>query len=48
MIFDPVKSKRKQFYELIVSKNAKVSRGFTKLKVDFDLDKVILQRPLSI
>ena len=35
-IFDPVGCKSKQFYELLISKNAMVSRGFTKLKEDLD------------
>ena len=36
-IFDPVKCKSKQFYELLISKKTMVSRGFTKLKEVFDL-----------
>ena len=37
-IFDPVKCKSKQFYTLLILKKTMVSRGFTKLKEDFDLD----------
>jgi len=37
-IFNPVTSKSKQFYHLLVSEKAKPSRGFKKLKEDFDLD----------
>ena len=37
-IFNPVTSKSKQFYHLLVSVKAKPSRGFKKLKEDFDLD----------
>jgi len=37
-IFNPVTSKSKQFYHLLVSLKAKPSRGFKKLKEDFDLD----------
>ena len=37
-IFDPEKCKSKQFYTLLISKKTMVSRGFTKLKEDFDLD----------
>ena len=39
-IFDPVKFKSKQFYTLLIPKKTMVSRGFTKLKEDFDLDDV--------
>ena len=37
-IFNPVTSKSKQFYHLLVSEKAKPSRGFKKLKEDFDRD----------
>lgn len=40
-IFDPVKCKSKQFYELLILKKTLASRGFTKLKNDFsDLDDI--------
>ena len=39
-ISDPVRCKSKQFYELLISKKTMVSRGFAKLKDDFDLDDI--------
>ena len=36
--FNPLASKSKQFYRLLVSVKVKPSRGFIKLKEDFDLD----------
>ena len=36
--FNPLTSKNKQFYRLLVSIKVKPSRGFIKLKEDFDLD----------
>ena len=39
-VFDPVLCKSKQFYELLITKKGIVSRGFTKLKKDFDLDDI--------
>ena len=36
--FNPLASKSKQFYHLLVSVKVKPSRGFIKLKEDFDLD----------
>ena len=39
-LFDPVSCKSKQLYELLISKTTVVSRGFTKLKDDFDLDDI--------
>ena len=35
---NPLTSKNKQFYRLLVSVKVKPSRGFIKLKEDFDLD----------
>ena len=35
--FNPLTSKSKQFYRLLVSVKVKPSRGFIKLKEDFDL-----------
>ena len=44
-IFDPVKCKSNQFYELLMSKKTMVySRGFTKLKEDFDLDDITVSK----
>ena len=43
-IFDPVKCKSKQFYTLFISKKTMVSRDFTKLKEDFDLDDVTVRK----
>ena len=43
-IFDPVSCKSKQFYELLISKKTVVSRGFTKLKDDFDLDDITVSK----
>ena len=43
-IFDPVRCKSKQFYELLIAKKTMVSRGFTKLKEDFDLDDVFVSK----
>ena len=37
-LFDPLLCKSKQFYELLITKKAIVSRGFTKLKNAFGLD----------
>ena len=36
--FNPLTSKSKQFYHSLVSVKVKPSRGFIKLKDDFDLD----------
>ena len=47
-ICDPVGCKSKQFYELLISKKTMVSRGFTKLKEDFDLDDKTVLRPFLI
>ena len=43
-IFDPVRCKSKQFYELLISKKTMVSRGFAKLKEDFDLDGITVSK----
>ena len=43
-IFDPVRCKSKQFYELLISKKTVVSRGFTKLKDDLDLDDITVSK----
>ena len=43
-IFDPVKCKSKQFYELQILKRAVVSRGFIKLKKEFGLDDVTVSK----
>ena len=43
-ISDPVKCKSKQFYELLISKNTMVSRGFTKLKDNFDVDDITVSK----
>ena len=43
-IFDPVRCKSKQFYELLISKKTMVSRGFAKLKEDFNLDGIIVSK----
>ena len=43
-VFDPVLCKSKQFYELLITKKGIVSRGFTKLKNDFDLDDITVSR----
>jgi len=43
-IFDPVGCKSKQFYELLISKKAMISRDFTKLKEDFDLDDISVSK----
>ena len=43
-IFDPVRCKSKQFYELLISKKTIVSRGFTKLNEDFDLDNTTVSK----
>ena len=42
--FDPVKCQSKQFYELLITKKTMVSRGFTKLKEDFDLDDITVSK----
>ena len=43
-VFDPVLCKSKQFYELLIAKKGIVSRGFTKLKNDFDLDDTTVSK----
>ena len=43
-IFDPVKRKSKQFYELQISERAMVSRGFIKLKKEFGFDDVTVSK----
>ena len=43
-VFDPVLCKSKQFYELLITKKGIVSRGFTKLKKDFDLDDITVSK----
>jgi len=43
-VFDPVLCKSKQFYELLITKKGIVSRGFTKLKNDFDLDDITVSK----
>ena len=37
-VFNPLTSKSKHFYELLISKKVRVSRGFTKWKENFCLD----------
>ena len=41
-VFDPVLCRSKQFYEFLITKTGIVSRGFTKLKNDFDLDDITM------
>ena len=43
-VFDPVLCKSKQFYEFLIAKKGTVSRGFTKLKNDFDLDDITVSK----
>ena len=43
-VFDPVLCKSKQFYEFLIAKKVIVSRGFTKLKNDFDLDDITVSK----
>ena len=43
-VFDPVLCKSKQFYEFLIAKKGIVSRGFTKLKNDFDLDDITVSK----
>ena len=43
-VFDPVLCKSKQFYEFLITKKGKVSRVFTKLKNDFDLDDITVSK----
>ena len=43
-ISDPVKCKSKQLYELLISKNTMVSRGFNKPKDDFDVDDITISK----
>ena len=43
-VFDPVLCKSKQFYEFLITKKGIVSRGFTKLKNDFDLDDTTVSK----
>ena len=43
-IFDSVRCKSKQFCNLFISKKTMVSRGFTKLKEEFDLDDMTVSK----
>ena len=43
-VFNPLTSKSKHFYELLILKKAKVSRGFTKWKEEFRLDDVAISK----
>ena len=43
-VFDPVLCKSKQFYEFLITKKGIVSKGFTKLKNDFDLDDITVSK----
>ena len=43
-VFDPVLCKSKQFYKFLITKKGIVSRGFTKLKNDFDLDDITVSK----
>ena len=43
-VFDPVLCKSKQFYEFLIAKKGIVSKGFTKLKNDFDLDDITVSK----
>ena len=43
-MFDPVLCKSKQFYELLIAKKGIVSRGFTKLKNNFDLNDITVSK----
>lgn len=43
-ILDPVLCKSKRFYEMIISKKATFSRGFLKLKADFELDDPTVEK----
>ena len=43
-VFDPVLCKSKQFCEFLITKKGIVSKGFTKLKNDFDLDDITVSK----
>ena len=43
-VFDPVLCKSKQSYELLITKKGILSRGFAKLKNDFDLDDITVSK----
>ena len=43
-MFDPVLCKSKHFYEFLIAKKGIVSRGFPKLKNDFDLDDITVSK----
>ena len=43
-VCDPVLCKSKHFYEFLITKKGIVSRGFTKLKTDFDLDDITMSK----
>ena len=42
--FDPILCQSKQFYELLITRKAIVSRGFRKLKNDFGLDDITVSK----
>ena len=43
-VFDPVLCKSKQCYEFLIANKRIVSRGFIKLKNDFDLDDITVSK----
>ena len=43
-VFTPLTSKSKHFYELLISKKVRVSRGFTKWKENFCLDDTAVSK----
>ena len=43
-VFNPLTSKSKHFYELLISKKVRVSRGFTKWKENFCLDDTAVSK----
>ena len=43
-VFNPLTSKSKHFYELLISKKVRVSRGFTKWKENFYLDDTVVSK----
>ena len=47
-VFNPLTSKSKHFYELLISKKVRVSRGFTKWKENFCLDDTAVSKAFLI
>ena len=47
-VFNPLTSKSKHFYKLLISKKVRVSRGFTKWKENFCLDDTAVSKAFLV